>query len=89
MINLHAGGVVNPFFKKMEKNNKRTDNCQPTATDLFAGTGGLHVVSSSDKLCHVDEDRNHDKHRLMGFSGNFKETLEKRLYELSKEPQVQ
>lgn len=73
----------------MEKNNKRTDNCQPTATDLFAGTGGLHVVSSSDKLCHVDEDRNHDKHRLMGFSGNFKETLEKRLYELSKEPQVQ
>lgn len=73
----------------MEKNNKRTDNCQPTATDLFAGTGGLHVVSSSDKLCHVDEDRNHEKHRLMGFSGNFKETLEKRLYELSKEPQVQ
>lgn len=73
----------------MEKNNKRTDNCQPTATDLFAGTGGLHVVSSSDKLCHVDEDRNHDKHRLMVFSGNFKETLEKRLYELSKEPQVQ
>lgn len=89
MINLHAGGVVNPFLKKMEKNNKRTDNCQPTATDLFAGTGGLHVVSSSDKLCHVDEDRNHEKHRLMGFSGNFKETLEKRLYELSKEPQVQ
>lgn len=73
----------------MEKNNKRTDNCQPIATDLFAGTGGLHVVSSSDKLCHVDEDRNHEKHRLMGFSGNFKETLEKRLYELSKEPQVQ
>lgn len=73
----------------MEKKIYQTDNCQTTPADQFAGTGGLQISSSSDKLCHEDEDRNHAKHRLMSFSGNIKETLEKRLYELSKEPQVQ
>lgn len=73
----------------MEKNNKRTDNCQPTAVDLFTGTGGQHNSSSLDKLCHVDEERNHDKHRLIKFSGKIEELVRQRLYELSENPLVQ
>lgn len=57
--------------------------------DLFAGKGGLHAASTSDDLSQVDEDRNHDKHRLTSFSEKIKEILEQELYELSKEPQVQ
>lgn len=73
----------------MVNKEKQTDNCQPTAADLFAGTRRLHVVSSSDKLCHVDEDRNHDKHRLIDYSGKIEEFLGQRLYELSENPLVQ
>lgn len=57
--------------------------------DLFAGKGGLHAASTSDDLSQVDEDRNHDKHRLIEFSGKIEELLRQRLYELSENPLVQ